>query len=167
MKYQVVYMSNTGNTEMIAKKIFADLPGQDKDIVRYEPNASIPEADVYFVGFWIHKGTCSMNLLEFISELHEKKIALFGTCGMGADLNYYKRLAEDVEAWIADDSECLGTFFCQGKMPMSVRNRYEEMLGQGNDKMIRKMIQNFDSALTHPDNNDLQHATEFVQRVTR
>ncbi len=165
MKYQVVYMSNTGNTEMIAKRIFADLPGQDKDIVRFEPDVRIPEADVYFIGFWIHKGTCSMNLLDFISELHGKKIALFGTCGMGADLKYYKRLSEDVEAWIADDSECLGTFLCQGKMPMSVRNRYEGMSGQGNDDMIRKMIQNFDSALTHPDKNDLQHAAEFVQKV--
>ncbi|MDD3204747.1 MAG: flavodoxin family protein [Lachnospiraceae bacterium] len=165
MKYQVVYISNTGNTEKIAKKVFEVLPGQDKDIVRFEPGVRIADADIYFIGFWIKRGTCSMDLLDFISELHDKKIVLFGTCGMGTHKEYYKELEDEITAWIADDSECLGTFICQGKMPMEVRNKYENMLGSGNDDKVEKMLQYFDSALTHPDKQDLENVAAFIKKI--
>ena len=43
----------------------------------------------------------------------------------------------------------------KGKMPLSVRERYEAMLaGNPDDEKIRAMIANFDTALSHPDEND-------------
>ena len=167
MKYQVVYSSNTGNTEKVAKAIFSAIPGFEKDIVRFEEQIIPVDADVYFVGFGIHKGACPMILLDFLSELHQKKIVIFGTCGLGSDEPYYRCLEDEVKAWIADDSEWIGSFMCQGKMPINVRNKYVEMLGQGNDPKIEKMIHNFDLAMTHPDNNDLQNATAFVEKMIR
>ena len=45
---------------------------------------------------------------------------------------------------------------CQGKMPFSVRKRYEAMLEQNpEDNRAQGMIRNFDSALAHPDEADL------------
>ena len=167
MKYQVIYTSSTGNTEKMAKAIFAAIPGLDKDIVRFDQETVRSEADVYFIGFGIHKGTCSMQLLDFLSELHNKKIVLFGTCGLGSGEEYYKCLEDDVKAWIADDSECVGCFMCQGRMPISVRNKYTEMMGQGNDEKIEKMIRNFDKAMTHPDESDLRNAVAFVEGMIR
>lgn len=38
---------------------------------------------------------------------------------------------------------------CQGKMPMSVRQRYEQMAQKQPEKFI-PMIENFDQALSHP-----------------
>ena len=167
MKYQVIYTSSTGNTEKMAKAMFAAIPGLDKDIIRFEEGMQPEDADIYFIGFGIHKGTCSMQLLDFMSELHHKKIILFGTCGLGSDEEYYKCLEDDVKAWIADDSECIGCFMCQGKMPISVRNKYMDMMGQGNDEKIEKMIRNFDKAMTHPDESDLRNAVAFVEGMIR
>ena len=47
---------------------------------------------------------------------------------------------------------------CQGKMPQSVRDRYVLMKAQP-DHMpnIDMLIENFDHALTHPDENDLNN----------
>ena len=42
---------------------------------------------------------------------------------------------------------------CQGKMPMSVRSRYESMLDKEPERM-REMIENFDEALSHPNVDD-------------
>ncbi|MDD2973283.1 MAG: flavodoxin family protein [Lachnospiraceae bacterium] len=165
MKYQVIYISKTGNTEKIAKKIFEVLPGMEKDIMRFDPGMEIGDADVVWVGFCVNRGTCSMDLLDYLSELHEKKIVLFGTCGMGSDASYYKRIMDEIVAWIPDDSECLGTFMCQGKMPMSIREKYESMLGNGNDGQLQALIRNFDEALLRPDKDDLKHTAEFVNRM--
>ena len=45
---------------------------------------------------------------------------------------------------------------CQGKMPLSVRERYVKMKEQPNHMPnIDAMIENFDKALSHPDADDL------------
>ena len=45
---------------------------------------------------------------------------------------------------------------CQGKMPQSVRQRYEGMLAQNpDDPKIKAMIENFDVAQPHPTKEDL------------
>lgn len=165
MKYQVIYTSKTGNTEKLAKKIFEVLPGNEKDIERFEPGMKIADADLYFIGFWIKRGTCSMDFIDYIAELHGKRIVLFGTCGMAAEEAYYKKLLDEIEVWIAEDSECVGRFMCQGKMPMTVREKYQAMLGGDNDEQVRRMIQNFDKALTHPDKEDMSHIEEFVKKI--
>ena len=75
MDYLVVYTSNTGNTEKVAMKIFDSIPGRSKDIQRLEELRD-GEADTYFVGFWNDRGTCGSRVMEFLSGLHGKKVAL-------------------------------------------------------------------------------------------
>lgn len=163
MRYQVIYVSKTGNTEMIAEEIFEAIPNKEKDIAAFVPGKLDYDADIYFIGFCVERGTCSIDLLNYISEMHGTKVALFGTCGMGNSPEYYKRIEDEIEAWIPDDCEYLGAFLCQGKMPMSIRTRYESIYGQGKDEQIEYMIRNFDNALTHPDKTDRKNAKAFVE----
>lgn len=45
---------------------------------------------------------------------------------------------------------------CQGKMPQSVKKRYEAMQEKApQDDKIKMMIDNFDRAASHPDEADL------------
>ena len=92
LKYQVVYASRTGNTQKVAAKIFETLPGTSKDIQKVEEAGK--EADVYFVGFWNDKGTCSGSIMDYLSDLHGRKVALFGTCGMGGSKEYFEQVAQ-------------------------------------------------------------------------
>ena len=56
-----------------------------------------------------------------------------------------------------------GTFMCQGKMPLSVRKRYEKMREQNNISLnIDKLIANFDKALSHPNKVDLKTLEQIV-----
>ena len=139
LKYQVVYASRTGNTQKVAAKIFETLPGTSKDIQKVEEAGK--EADVYFVGFWNDKGTCSGSIMDYLSDLHGRKVALFGTCGMGGSREYFDQVAHRVEALIPDDNEYLGAFLCCGKMPGQVLERYKMMQEVEDSPRIRKMIQ--------------------------
>ncbi len=52
---------------------------------------------------------------------------------------------------------------CQGKMPQSVRDRYMKMKAQPEHPAnIDALIENFDRALSHPDEDDLEKLRKIV-----
>lgn len=54
---------------------------------------------------------------------------------------------------------------CQGKMPQSVRDRYVKMKEKPDHAPnLDELIQNFDRALSHPDNEDLDRLEEIIRR---
>lgn len=165
MKTQVLYKSRTGNTEMLAKTIFEAIPGNSKDIALLDGQTNYDMADLYFIGFWTDRGTASVEVLDYLGSLEGKKIALFGTCGMGNSTEYYKKLEDNIKVFIEDDNEYLGAYICQGKMPISVRQKYMGMKNEKNARQVNAMIQNFDMAMLHPDKEDLQNARVFVKEV--
>lgn len=163
MQYSVIYISKTGNTRKIAKAIFDRLPGEDKDIEELNTHTDPEKSETVFVGFWINRGTCSMEMMDFLGRLHGKNVALFATCGMGASKAYYAKLESQMRALLPEDNICLGCFLCQGKMPIQVRRRYEEQqLQNPEDPRLTMMLRNFDEAMLHPDENDQQAAAEFA-----
>lgn len=165
MKTQVLYKSRTGNTEKLAKAIFAAVPGSDKDIARLDGQTDYDMADIYFIGFWTDRGSASVEVLDYLGSLQGKKIALFGTCGMGESQEYFKKIEENIRVFIEDDNEYLGAFICQGKMPIQVREKYNRMRNGDNDRQIDTMIRNFDMAMLHPDMDDLEYAAQFVSKI--
>jgi len=164
MKIAVVYKSLTGNTKFVAEAIGEALKAEHEVCV-CEP-AECPEAELYFVGSWIDKGNCTKEITEFLATLENQKIALFATAGFGGSQEYYDALAQRIKAQISASNEILGQFFCQGKMPMSVRDRYVAML-QANpeDKNMEVNVKNFDEALSHPDEADLANAAAWARSL--
>jgi flavodoxin len=168
MKYQVVYYSETGNTEMIAKAMFEELPGENKDIQRLSEYKET-EADLYLLGFWIYHGAASIQFLDFLSTLEGKRIALFATCGMGNTQKDYEKIERQIMAWLPESSKYLGLFMCQGKMPIAIRKACEQKKLETMESCenFDKLIANFDRALLHPDALDLKHAKEFVNQIIK
>lgn len=165
MQAMVVYSSQTGNTQKIANAVFAAIPGSSKDMQRVEEYQG-KDADIFFVGFWTDMGDCDRQTADLLAGLHGKKVALFGTCGMGKDSAYYEKIMACVRQHIPQDCLCAGTFLCQGKMPIQVRNRYEKLLQSGEKvAQMQMMIRNFDQALLHPDEDDGRAAAAFAREV--
>ena len=158
-------MSRTGNTEKIAQAIFSAIPGKNKDIARFAGQTDYDMGDIYFIGFWTDRGSASVEVLDYLGSLQGKKIALFGTCGMGESIEYYRKIEERIKVFIEDGNQYLGCFLCQGKMTMQVREKYLKMRHPGNEGQIQKMLQNFDKALLHPDWKDMENAQRFVHRI--
>ena len=163
MNLAIIYSSKTGNTKMIAEAIKEKL--QDKNIIYYgNATEELPKADIYIIGSWTDKGNATNEIIEIIKKIKNKKIAYFGTAGYGGSEEYYKKLFERVKTNIDSSNEILGYFYCQGKMPMQVRARYEQMLTQNPENIdLKASIENFDKALTHPNNDDINNVKMWVE----
>lgn len=148
--YTVVYNSLTGNTKLLADTIREILPNND-------------DYDIVFVGFWTDKGNADSKTIEYLKLLRNKKIFLFGTCGFGGSEAYFDRILTNVKSNIDDSNQIIGEYMCQGKMPSSVRERYLKMKESDNcPPNIDTLIDNFDRALSHPDEKDLEKLSQIV-----
>ena len=151
MSYAIVYSSRTGNTAMLARAVREALPQED---CRYfgAPAPQALAADTVYVGFWTDKGTCDEPTARFLQSLTDQKVFLFGTTGFGGAPAYFQQILDRVKANLAPGVQVTGTYMCQGKMPQAVRDRYAAM-----EESPRRtaMLENFDQALSHPDQEDL------------
>ena len=152
--YKVVYNSLTGNTKLLADTIREVLPCDNDN------------NDTVFVGFWTDKGNADSKTIEYLKLLRNKKIFLFGTCGFGGSEAYYNKILTNVKDNIDNSNEIIGEYMCQGKMPQSVRERYVKMKESNNcPPNIDALIDNFDKALSHPNDIDLDNLSKCVEKA--
>ena len=116
-----------------------------------------------YIGFWTDRGNADKTSLELLKTLRNKKIFLFGTAGFGMDEEYFKKILGNIKANIDPSNQIIGEYMCQGKMPQAVRDRYVKMKEQPDPKPnLDMLIANFDLALSHPDEKDLEKLRKKV-----
>ena len=182
--YSIVFSSRTGNTAELAEAVREALPegtceyfgsvnGDDGGDGRGYAGAgcgrtssAIPASETLFVGFWTNQGVADQATQKLLGQLRNRKIFLFGTAGFGGSEAYFQAILDKTKAFIDDSNTVIGTYMCQGKMPLSVRERYMKMKEQP-DHMpnIDAMIENFDKALSHPDAADLKKLANLVSEA--
>ncbi len=165
MKYAIVYSSKTGNTKMLAEE--AEKVLKDSECVYYGiPDQKAAEADMLFVGFWTDKGDCDEDAREFLKSLTGKEIFLFGTAGFGGSQDYFASILARAASYLKSDNTVVGSYMCQGKMPMSVKERYQKM-AQAEPEKAKRLLDGFEMALTHPDEMDLLKLHNAVVRAVK
>ena len=163
MKYAIVYSSQTGNTKMLAETVRDALPA-DECIYFGVPDDAALKADRIYAGFWTDKGTCDEQSVAFLKKLTAQEVYLFGTAGFGENQEYFDKVLRKAEKNISKGVKIIGHFMCQGKMPQSVRQRYEKMQnGRVRIPGIQGLIENFDKALSHPDSKDIDALRKNLQ----
>ena len=156
-RYSIIYSSKTGNTKKLAEAIYNTLPQNKCDYYGTVDKIDDALSNVIYIGFWTEKGNADHLTIDFLNKLKNKKIFLFGTAGYGESEKYFEGIINNVKKNIDSSNTIIGTFMCQGKMPLSVRERYEKMREQNNISLnIDKLIANFDKALSHPNKEDLK-----------
>lgn len=165
MNYAIIYSSRTGNTKLLAETIRETLPQEDC-IYFGAPDAAALNAERIYVGFWTDKGSCDAQTAAFLKDVKEQELYLFGTAGFGGSQEYFDKVLERTQANIDKSVPLIGSFMCQGKMPMSVRQRYEQMQNSpAKIPNIEDLIENFDKALDHPNQNDLDALKTKLQQT--
>ena len=164
MKIAIVYKSVTGNTKLIAEAIKDEL--KEEEIVCIGEPAEYIDADFIFLGSWTDKGMCCKEIADFCQRLSNKQIAYFGTAGFGGSEEYYESLYTRVKEIIPSNNTVVDYFFCQGKMPMSIRDRYVNLITEHpDDAKLKVSIENFDKALSHPDTTDLENVKLWARKL--
>ena len=156
MKYAIVFSSQTGNTKQLAEAVSSVLPQADLCFFG-SPSQEALQAERLFIGFWTDKGRCNQEISDFLKTLKGKEVFLFGTAGFGGSQEYFDKILSSVQKCLGASNTVIGTYMCQGKMPQSVRERYVKMKNSPLPiPNVDKMIENFDTAVSHPDETDLQ-----------
>ena len=75
------------------------------------------------MGFWTDKGKADTDTLDFLQQLRGKQIFLFGTAGFGGSAEYFEQILAAVQKSLDESNTVIGTYMCQGKMPMTVRQQ--------------------------------------------
>lgn len=165
MSYAIVFSSKTGNTRLLADTLRASLP-QNECTYFGAPAPEALEAENLYIGFWTDKGHADDTLTAFLQTLKGKQVFLFGTAGFGGSAEYFEQILAAVQKSLDESNTVIGTYMCQGKMPMTVRQQYEKMLQQPNHAPnLEMLIENFDKALAHPDAADLDQLRKKAAEV--
>ena len=147
-KYSIIFSSLTGNTKKLADTIRAVLPAEDCDYFG-APKAEELHSEILYIGFWTDKGNADSATLELLSKLRDKKVFLFGTAGFGGSEAYFQKILEHVKQSVGPSN--------------SVRERYMKMKAQPEHPANSDaLIENFDRALSHPDEDDLERLRKIV-----
>ena len=162
MTYAIVYASRTGNTRLLGEVIREALPAA-QCLHCGAPDPKALEADVLYVGFWTDKGTCPQEIGDFLAQVTDQKVFLFGTAGFGADQAYYDRIIQAAACELPESVKLKASFMCQGKMQQGVLERYRSMLeANPQDGRAKLMVDNYHAALTHPDGTDMAAFQHFL-----
>ena len=165
-RYSIIFSSKTGNTAELANAIRDALPQENCD---YFGTSEIeePVSEMLYIGFWTDQGNADKSALELLQRIKNKKVFLFGTAGFGENEAYFQKVLNNVKSSMDESNQVVGEYMCQGKMPQKVRMKYESMRTDENNDQIDRFIQNFDLALTHPDDLDVEHAKVFVDHMLK
>ena len=86
---------------------------------------------------------------------------------MGArDKAYGEKILSGMKKLIPEDNQIIGSFICQGKIPMALKKRYEDALKKNPDDIHMKLqLENHEQSQSHPDKQDIEDAKCFAREM--
>lgn len=163
MKCAVLYYSETGNTKKLADSAYSAIETSDKVIFDLDEMNTLPEADLYFVGFPVYNQSYRIKIIECIEQIKDSKLALFVTCGLNPTEKYISKLEDSITVWLDDSVEYHGMLACQCK----TSNQQKEKFCQINANYLEQFKEMFQRTDSHPDETDFERINEFVQLIER
>ncbi|WP_300357328.1 flavodoxin family protein [Fusobacterium sp.] len=162
----VTYSSLTGNTKMVAGRIYEIIEG-DKKLISLNDikEVDINQFDRIVVGFWVDKGTADKRTREFIKKLSQKEVAYFGTLGADPYSEHGEKVRERVTALCSEKNGFLGGFLCRGK----IDPKLVEKMGKFPLKLVHPLtperLKRIEDAKPHPNEKDFQEAEEYFKNI--
>lgn len=160
MKVLVVYYSDTGNTEKLARTIFDALP-VNREIKPVAEVRDVAGYDLVFYGFPVHAHSVPQPSDRFIKALPDGQyVAFFSTHGSQRG-GLLPRQALEHAVGLAVKQKILGHFGCQGQ----VSEKIMEMLR--NRPEHHAWVEEAEEAAGHPDTYDIEGANKFTAEMLK
>ncbi|MBN2123128.1 MAG: flavodoxin domain-containing protein [Deltaproteobacteria bacterium] len=159
MKVLVMYYSETGNTEKLARAVYEGVGREEKDLLPIMEVKNIEDYDIVFCGFPVHASTVPAKVEPVLKSIPEgKSVAIFATHGSlrGGQLAV---TAFDYAMTLAKKAKVIGTFGCRGKVKQGL---IDALMKKPEHKAWAEEAQ---SAATNPDDADLEDARAFARKM--
>lgn len=163
MKFEIAYISQSGNTEKLAHGIADRFPPNRTFVTDLSYEKITGKADVYLIGFGVNKGTVPLKIMETLDELCGKTILFFITCGFEPTREYLESIERKVAVFLPDDCDYRGLFMCQGEFPNDVLQMAKaKLLNEPNNKVAKKVVDDAELSAGHPHSVDFENAYNFI-----
>jgi flavodoxin I len=169
MKILITYLSQTGNTEKIARAIYEESsPAHEVEIKKMEEvnPENLSGYDLLFIGSPIHARNLSGPAKDFLSRLQKSpggKMAGFLThAGSAYPDQIISSFTEPLrEACQKNGLDYLGCFSCQGFLNLAIH----EMVKKSQNLTDAQWAERVKQMTGHPDAEDLKKARAFAKEV--
>jgi flavodoxin I len=169
MKILITYLSQTGNTEKIAKAIYQETsPTQEVEIKKLEEVSAdnLSGYDLIFIGSPIHAGNLSGPVKEFLGRLQapsgKKMAGLLTHAGTAYPDQVMSKFTEPFKtACEKNGLQYLGCFSCQGFLNPAIH----EMVKKGQNLTDEQWAERVKEMTGHPDAEDLKKARAFAKEI--
>jgi flavodoxin len=158
VKFLVVFTSQTGNTEKLARVVQKEL-GPQCDIYPVD-EAPDPEGyDVIAVGFWLQAGKPTPKAAAYLQKIQERhSVFLFATHGAAPDSEHAQQAMAHA-AELVGGARVLGTFDCYGQAS-------EKILEKASAKPEPPVwLADAPNAVGHPNEEDLKNLRLAVRAI--
>lgn len=159
MKILITYSSKTGNTEKIAQAIHKGIPTADLLPISEIVNL---DYDLIFIGGWIDRATFDQTALTLAKQIFDKNVAYFFTLGAYPHSEHAKDCIKNIETLLKNNNNnILGGYFCQGAIDPKLISWLSTLPSDHKMSPNEERKKRWEDAKSHPDQLDLDKATEF------
>jgi flavodoxin len=165
MRYEIAYVSQSGNTERMAYGIADNLSDNSTVITDLANEKITGQADIYMLGFGVNKGTIPLSLMDALDELHGKKIIFFVTSGVEPTEEYKHSVEKKLMPFLPDDCEYYGLFMCYGKWNENVLQKAQNILSSDpENQTAKRVLAEAKNATAHPNDSDFAEVVRFIKK---
>ncbi len=163
MKILITYSSKTGNTEKIAQAIHRGIPTATLLPISEIINL---DYDLIFVGGWIDRATFDQISLTLAKQIFDKNVAYFFTLGAYPHSDHAKDCVKNIETLLKNNNNnVLGGYFCQGAIDTKLISWLSTLPSDHKMSPNEERRQRWEDAKSHPDQLDLDNATQFALNI--
>ena len=168
MKYEISYLSKSGNTAKLAEAIASMLPPEDTRIADLASGEASGGADISFVGFDVESGTIPLKIMDALDYAEGKTVVLFATCFFAPTEDERALIERKVAPFLPNECDYRGLFLCAGALPENIFASIKKNIStHPNDTEASALLDRYESAIGHPDAQDIENLEEFVQTIFR
>lgn len=166
MKYEIIHLSKSGNTTILAEAIASMLPAEDTKITDLTLEEASGGADVSFVGFDVESGTVPLKIMDALDYTEGKIVALFATCFLAPTEEDRVSIERRVAPFLPNECDYRGLFLCAGALPENVFDGIKKNLSaHPNHADARALLDRYENSIGHPDAQDIENLKEFIQAI--
>ncbi len=163
-KWAVIYSSVTGNTKRIAEKI-AEVSGGTLFNVNDNP-PNLGNFDIVALGYWLKRGGPDPLMQNFLPTVQNARVVLFETHGTETGSEHAVTAFARAAYLLGAGCDVIGTFDCQGRVnPALIEKR--KLASADDPHNSFDSVERWERASTHPDEDDLKRAADFVEKINR
>lgn len=164
MKYEVAYISGSGNTEKLAHGIADCLPHRDTFVTDLSCEEITEKADVYLIGFGMKKDAIPFRIMDTLEKLEGKTILLFVTASVNPSDAHIKEIERRLDPFMPYECDYKGMYLCTGQVSDESLDKLRSLLEcEPENEKVQAAMENCKKTLGHPNQEDIRGACNFIK----